>query len=150
MATHSTIAKENNDGTVTQVYCHWDGYPTGVGHTLLNHYCNADKLSLLLSHGGISSLGDDIGEQHSFTNPYKYSTPEHSEWANDPKNSTTFYGRDCHEDVDINTFGTLEHYLVDCQREEFDYILKTDGKWYLLFGSEFEELETIIEEYGTK
>ena len=140
MATRSTIAKENNDGTVTQVYCHWDGYPTGVGKTLLDHYSNADKLDLLLSQGSISSLGDDIGEQHSFSNPHSYDTPEFLEWRNDPKNSTTFHARDRDEDLSINTYDTLTEYLAECQREEFDYILTADGKWNLSYEGGCKEL----------
>ena len=27
MATRSRIAKQNPDGTIKSVYCHWDGYP---------------------------------------------------------------------------------------------------------------------------
>lgn len=31
MATRSRIGIENQDGTVTSVYCHWDGYPENNG-----------------------------------------------------------------------------------------------------------------------
>ena len=38
MATRSFIGKLNHDGSITVVYCHWDGYPEGVGETLVKHY----------------------------------------------------------------------------------------------------------------
>lgn len=57
MATRSTIAKLNPDGSVTSVYCHWDGYPDGVGATLRQHYTNQVKIDLLLALGDLSSLG---------------------------------------------------------------------------------------------
>ena len=61
MATRSTIAKEFEDGTIKQVYCHWDGYFDGVGTTLLKHYTNNEKLDQLLELGDISRLGSGLG-----------------------------------------------------------------------------------------
>jgi hypothetical protein len=69
MATRSTIAKLNPDGTVTSIYCHWDGYPDGVGATLAEHYTDPAKLDGLLALGDISFLREEIGEQHDFNNP---------------------------------------------------------------------------------
>ena len=40
MGTRSTIALEYADGTVHQVYCHWDGYLAYNGQMLLKHYSN--------------------------------------------------------------------------------------------------------------
>ena len=68
MATRSTIAKLNPDGSVTSVYCHWDGYPDGVGATLRQHYTNQAKIDLLLALGDLSSLGNDIGINNDFEN----------------------------------------------------------------------------------
>ena len=34
MATNSRISFERPDGTVRSIYCHWDGYPEGVGAAL--------------------------------------------------------------------------------------------------------------------
>jgi hypothetical protein len=38
MGTRSTIALEFADGTVEQVYCHWDGYLSNNGKILQAHY----------------------------------------------------------------------------------------------------------------
>lgn len=81
MATHSTIGRYNNDGSVTSIYCHWDGYPAGVGAVLTKHYTDDAKIDALLALGDISSLGNEIGERHDFD------SREHDEW-------TTAYGRD--------------------------------------------------------
>lgn len=69
MATRSTIAKENADGTITSIYCHFDGYPEGVGETLQEHYTDLAKIDQLLALGDISILAEEIGEQHDFDNP---------------------------------------------------------------------------------
>ena len=56
MGTRSTIALEFADGTVEQVYCHWDGYLDGNGAMLLQHYMDPFKVKKLLALGGFSSL----------------------------------------------------------------------------------------------
>ncbi len=38
MATRSTIALEFADGTIGQVYAHWDGYLAHNGKMLLEYY----------------------------------------------------------------------------------------------------------------
>ena len=38
MGTRSTIAIKNQDGSVTGIYCHWDGYVDHVGVMLKEHY----------------------------------------------------------------------------------------------------------------
>jgi hypothetical protein len=75
MATRSFIGKLNHDGSITGVYCHWDGYPEGVGETLAKHYTNVQKVDQLIDLGDISSLGPRVapneGEIHSFDFPAK-------------------------------------------------------------------------------
>ena len=56
MATRSRIAIENQDRTISSIYCHWDGYPEGVGATLKDHYSDSKKLQQLIDLGDISSL----------------------------------------------------------------------------------------------
>ena len=38
MSTHATIWIKNSNDTFTGIYCHFDGYLSGVGDTLLKHY----------------------------------------------------------------------------------------------------------------
>jgi len=58
MGTRSRIACRQPDGSILSIYCHWDGYPTGVGHTLVAKYSNLDTLGRLLARGDRSSLED--------------------------------------------------------------------------------------------
>jgi len=57
MATRSRIAIENENGTVTSIYCHFDGYLRGVGKTLFEHY-DREKTEKLMELGDISVLGE--------------------------------------------------------------------------------------------
>lgn len=57
MSTRSRIAMIYEDDTVKSIYCHFDGYPSGVGKTLTNHYINPEKVKALMELGDISSLG---------------------------------------------------------------------------------------------
>ena len=66
MATRSTIAISTPDG-ITAIYCHWDGYPEGVGATLKSHYTDKDSVASLIAKGGISSLGNTLNETEFYT-----------------------------------------------------------------------------------
>lgn len=69
MSTRSRIAVRNADGTITSIYCHYDGYPDGVGKTLVEHYTDPDKIAALIALGDLSVLGKDIGVKQDFGNP---------------------------------------------------------------------------------
>jgi hypothetical protein len=59
MATRSFIAKYDTDANVYDaIYCHWDGYPAGVGVTLRDHYDTDLWAKMLVNIGDISSLRD--------------------------------------------------------------------------------------------
>lgn len=57
MGTRSTIALEFADGTVQQVYCHWDGYLDGVGAELQAGYTDPFALRDLIDEGDMSTIG---------------------------------------------------------------------------------------------
>jgi hypothetical protein len=65
MATRSTIARKVGD-TIQSIYCHWDGYPDGVGATLKEHYTTVEKIDALMALGDISVLGAQIGSKKDF------------------------------------------------------------------------------------
>jgi hypothetical protein len=73
MATRSTIAMENPDGSVTSIYCHWDGDPKNNGRILLEQYSDPEKVKALIALGSLSSLGDQVAPPedtaHSFDSP---------------------------------------------------------------------------------
>ncbi len=58
MGTRSIIAATNLDHTISAIYCHWDGYLSGVGKLLLDHYTNPDDITRLMGLGDLSWLGD--------------------------------------------------------------------------------------------
>ena len=130
MGTRSTIALELADGTVEQVYCHWDGYLDHNGKILQEHYLDPFKLQKLIAGGGISSLRPNIGEKHPFspafneTDPVKKDKIQKEYDAASEAGWTTFYTRDRGEDLTIERYKTADEYFDTCSSEEYDYILR--------------------------
>jgi hypothetical protein len=126
MGTRSTIALEFADGTVQQVYCHWDGYLDHNGVILLQHYSDPFKLRELIDLGDMSSLAENIGTQHPFSKA--------------PQGECTFYGRDRKESgCEAKKFKDFEDYKANHQYEEYEYILRACGDkavWFVKCHSE--------------
>jgi hypothetical protein len=119
MATRSTIAMEQPDGRVMQIYCHWDGYLDHNGRILQAHYQNRAKVLALMLLGDLSSLRADIGEAHDFDGEIT------EQWC-------TAYGRDRGErDTAARVFQDFEDYRANHQYEEFEYVFRTDDQWYV-------------------
>ena len=51
---------------VESIYCHFDGYPEGVGQTLIDHWTDPKKVNRLIALGDLSALGTVIGKKHDF------------------------------------------------------------------------------------
>ena len=105
MATRSTIAMEFADGSVSQVYCHWDGYLSGVGAELVSDYSDPFRLQGIIDGGDMSTIGE----------PY------------------TLRGESI-EDTGARRYQNFDEYCAECQQEEYDYILRpVDGKgvWFV-------------------
>ena len=131
MGTRSTIALEFADGTVEQVYCHWDGYLSHNGQILLKHYSNPFILRDLIDLGDISSLKPTIGTKHAFSH-FELRAEEVAGYKLLTENMTTFYGRDRGETgTDKKKFNDFQDYLAHHQYEEYEYILRKDGNWYV-------------------
>jgi hypothetical protein len=110
MGTRSTIALEFADGTVEQVYCHWDGYLENNGQILATHYMDPFKVKELVALGGFSSL-DKTVEETAVT-------------------AYTQRGEEC----SVNKYKNADEYFAECQQEEYDYILRNvEGKavWFV-------------------
>ena len=150
MATRSTIALEFADGTIGQVYCHWDGYLSHNGKMLQEYYSNPFILRDLIDLGSLSSLRPQIGTKHPFSMFEANMTQD--EYANLYRDMCTFYERDRGErSADATYFKDYEHFLVDGQGEEYDYILRNvNGKatWFVSdHGGDFQSLAVaLIEE----
>ena len=130
MATRSTIAMVLPNGTIQSVYCHWDGYLTGVGHTLAENY-NKKKTTQLLATGDVSSLGDFVGHKHDFNRTAKVK-------------STTFYGRDRGDTgIESRNHANVKEWLKFREYVEFFYLLQ--GKdWYYCDCYDNTELRPIL------
>lgn len=68
MATRSLIGKKNADGTITSIYCHFDGYPDYNGVLLQEYYNTPVKVDELMALGNLSVLSKQIGIKHESTN----------------------------------------------------------------------------------
>lgn len=133
MGTRSTIALEFADGTIGQVYCHWDGYLEHNGKILSDHYSDPFKLRDLIDLGDLSSLDVNIGTKHDFD-------------ARVP-GECTFYGRDRGEDdTEARYFTSYQDYLDNFQGEEYNYILRRDGKWYVSEDNGFRLLDKALKQ----
>ena len=131
MATRSTIALEFADDTVGQVYCHWDGYLSHNGTILLENYSDPFKLRGLIDLGDLSVLAAEIGTKHDFEARVE--------------GVCTFYGRDRDEsDTQAKYFDNFEDYTANHQTEEYEYILRKDGQWYVDQGNGFELLSEVL------
>jgi hypothetical protein len=72
MATRSTIALEFADGTVQQVYCHFDGYLSGIGAQLASDFMDPFKVRDLIDAGDMSSIGSPYSERGEVCPARKY------------------------------------------------------------------------------
>jgi hypothetical protein len=147
MATRSTISLEFADGTIGQVYCHWDGYLAHNGKMLQEYYSNPFILRDLIDLGSLSSLRPQIGTKHPFSMFEANMTQD--EYANLYRDMCTFYGRDRGEgQSDATYFKDYEHFLVDGQAEEYDYILRNINgvaTWFVSdHDGDFVKLESAI------
>jgi hypothetical protein len=114
MGTRSTIALEYADGSVGQVYCHWDGYLSNNGKILLNNYADPFKVRELLDNGDMSSLETSV-------------------------EGCTFY-KERGEDCPQRMYKDYAEFRREAQGEEYNYILRRDGNWYVEFYGEFDGL----------
>ena len=157
MGTRSTIALEFADGTVEQVYCHWDGYLAHNGQILFQYYSDPFKLRDLIDLGDISSLGRNLGNGHPFSKfGLKEEDPDFDQMIALCKQAeeegwTTFYGRDRGETgFTAKKFKDYADYVANHQYEEYEYILRNvDGKavWFVAdHGDGYIELDAALED----
>jgi len=115
MGTRSTIAIQNEDGSVTGIYCHWDGYLSNNGQILQDHYQDEAKIRELIALGDLSSLGAEIGTKHNFDRA--------------PDGECNAYGRDRGE---TGTEARTEHNWRQFKLrhgQEYDYLFVPGTGW---------------------
>jgi len=110
MSTRSTIAYHNpNTGRVEQVYCHSDGYLSGVGQMLLEHYSNESDAMNTVREGDMSVLGPTMKES------VVYRRDRGEKW--------------CFVQPDV--FENMDYLLVQARREKYNYVF-TNGEWHMI------------------
>jgi hypothetical protein len=120
MATRSNIAMKTPEGRIVSIYCHWDGYPEHNGEMLRRYYNTTAKVAELISLGSLSSLREEIGEQHDFNARYE---------DNDIRqNWCMAYHRDRGEELRISTYNDIPSWIADM--EEYAYLW--NGKEWLV------------------
>jgi hypothetical protein len=108
---------------LTSIYCHFDGYISGVGKLLKEYYTTQAKVEALIELGDISSL--DI-------------TPS----------STSAYHRDRNEEFSQQTNKSVPD-LFNCiyqSGEEFIYCFTKDNIWLVSDSGPVVDLKVAIEE----
>jgi hypothetical protein len=63
MSTRSFIAIENTDKSVTFAYCHFDGYPEGVGRDIVG--MGRREIRAIINEGAMSCIGEPYGNGRS-------------------------------------------------------------------------------------
>lgn len=64
MATRSRIGVVTKTGEVKSVYCHWDGYPKGVGKDLLSmEFKDVDEVEAFIDQGDRSTVETSYKER---------------------------------------------------------------------------------------
>ena len=121
MATRARIGLELKDGSYISSYQHWDGYPGGLGYTLIDHWYDYDKVEEAISLGDASSWRYMVGQKIDFDD------------RNDPLHEVQncYYGRDRGE----KDTGPKKHLNGVClldeawrAGEDYLYVLRDVGK----------------------
>ena len=137
MATRSTITIQLGENEFKQIYCHWGGYPSNNGRTLLDHYNSREEVTELIELGDLSILAENLaprkGQIHTFDKPIK--------------GVCVAYGRDRDEDnIEARFFTTM----ADSQCEEYNYIFTLENDWFVFEGDNFKNNFLLTEEMCEK
>jgi len=105
MSTRSTIALEYAGNVIKKIYCHYDGYISHMGLTLLKHYPTRNEVQSLIQGGDLSGIDMKGQPRH-----YKGEEPMFP---------------------DVYTY---ESYVasIDTTFHEYNYLLRLNGKWEVI------------------
>ena len=112
MSTRARIGIEHEDGSITSVYHHWDGYPEWLGVKLNEHYNTRSKVTRLIEGGDMSSC---LSENED--------TPEY--YSQRGENCPPQYHAD------------YQTYTMKDYGEEYHYIFTTDDEWICIDQHQF-------------
>jgi hypothetical protein len=129
VSTRSRIATRRGPNIIESIYCHFDGYPAGVGATLLEHYKTQEKVDALLALGNLSILREEVGD--SVPNPSRFDAhlDPHPTWC-------LAYGRDRGETGQQAKVTSDMEFAVFCDRSDAEFVYLFDaGTWYFAAGA---------------
>jgi len=121
MSTNSTVAVLHTNGTVSQIYVHWDGYIEAVGKTLVENYATLERVEALVALGNLSCLearlAPNSNEAHSF--------------IDGADNVCVAYERDRgEEDQQAEVYASIDELDSQGRSEEYDYMFAA-GQWFV-------------------
>ena len=106
MATRASVAIQTGD-VVRAIYSHWDGYPEGLGTTLVTCWNNSDSVLRLIEMGDASFIADTLEE-------------------------SVFYHRDRGEELRFHEFLSVDEWLEWARASwaEYAYLWREDlNEW---------------------
>jgi hypothetical protein len=123
MSARSRIGYMLPTGEIRSIYCHSDGYLSGVGATLREHYTTFKKIKELVMLGDLSLLGQHLappsGIEHYFDYPRR------------APGVTVAYHRDRGEKGCESVLAKNEAaFLAIDSNQEYSYLWKNE-KWYV-------------------
>jgi len=155
MSTRSRIGLQQADGKIKSVYCHWDGYPEGVGEILRKHYNSREKIEALLELGDISALGTFYDKELA---KEKWQHEYEKEWRESEKGQKaqdlTLPYNDRGEDTEARIDENEEEFISKAGKcgEEYIYLFKEGycwndtERWFCMETPYFRELDEILED----
>jgi hypothetical protein len=122
MGTRSRIGMMNEDGSITSVYCHWDGYPSHNGVILLENYQDPEKIKMLISLGDLSSLEKKLIPEGNVVHSFE-----------DPADGVcVFYGRDRKENgTSCRVSANMKEFIEIADWCDYCYIFEA-GVWFVI------------------
>lgn len=112
----------NEDGSITSVYCHWDGYPSHNGVILLENYQDPEKIKMLISLGDLSSLEKKLIPEGNVVHSFE-----------DPADGVcVFYGRDRKENgTSCGVSANMKEFIEIADWCDYCYIFEA-GVWFVI------------------
>ncbi|HTA27947.1 MAG TPA: hypothetical protein VK809_09165 [Bacteroidia bacterium] len=137
MSTRSRIGVlQEKTGKVKSVYCHSDGYLTGVGQTLLTDFNTYERANAIIALGDLSALHKNLDPLPEAPYAYHFSEGEpeilktHS-FDRPQRDVTIAYHRDRKEKLMRQINSTLEEFYEKANFQAYNYLFK-DGKWNVM------------------
>lgn len=124
MSTRALISIEDAEKKCRSIYVHFDGYPSGAGRILIDHYNTRESAEALLTLGFLSALGECLAP-----NP-----DEHHDYENPVEGVCIAYHRDRGEAFRPATIWANAEEMRSKASDRFwaEYVyLFRDGRWYV-------------------